>query len=179
MQGDGIGGDDLRRLLLVIAGPVGAAYGPEAPPGPPVPGGFSIVLVSRTIGPGRAARSQPAPDARAFDSLSAHGRSSNECNSHLPARGSRNSRAPPRRERASSPASRCWRIASMGHPSVALSARQPSVLIVSDTRISKKSTVLGWKQSLHRFTRVAADVSSHRASVTTRRSGEYLVVSPR
>jgi hypothetical protein len=38
-------------VSLLGAGGAEAGYGPFVPPGPPVPGGFSIVIASRTFGP--------------------------------------------------------------------------------------------------------------------------------
>ena len=165
-------------LLLVIAGPGGAAYGPEAPPGPPVPGGFSIVLASRTIGP--AGGTLAARTGRTSIRLVVGPRTLKQRVQFTLTR--------PRLSQLKSATPKGTRLVTGfallanrvdGTPIRGAFSKTTVRLIVSDTRISKKSTVLGWKQSLHRFARVAADVSSHRASVTTRRSGEYLVVSPR
>jgi hypothetical protein len=165
-------------VVLVIAGPGGAAYGPEAPPGPPVPGGFSTVLASRTIGP--AGSTLAARTGRTSIRLVVGRRTLKQRVQFTLTR--------PRLLQLKSATPKGTRIVTGfallanrldGTPISGAFSKTNVHLIVSDTRISTKSTVLGWKPNLRRFARVDAKVSSHRASVATRRYGEYLVVSPR
>ena len=165
-------------LLLVIAGPVGAAYGPEAPPGPPVPGGFSIVLASHTIGP--AGGTLAARTGRTSIRLVVRPRTLKQRVQFTLTR--------PRLSQLKSSTPKGTRLVTGfallanrvdGTPIRGAFSKTTVRLTVSDTRISQEINRARLEQSLHRFVRVAADVSSHRASFTTRRSGEYLVVSPR
>ena len=165
-------------FLLVLAGPVGAAYGPEAPPGPPVPGGFSIVLVSRTMG--HTGGTLAARTGRTSIRLVVRPRTLKQRVQFTLTR--------PRLSQLKSSTPRGTRLLTGfallanrvdGTPILGAFSKATVRLTVSDTIISQEVNRARLEAEPSSVCAGRADVSSHRASFTTRRSGEYLVVSPR
>jgi hypothetical protein len=162
---------------LVAAAAATAGYGPTIPPGPPVPGGFSTVVASKTFG--RSGGRLVARSGKTRFVL------------QIP-RGALKSSTQftltrPRLRKLR------HRVPRGTHPTIgfALLARHPSGrfvrgtfgsksvrLTIVDRKIVKRSIALSWNQKKRRFVRYGATITAGRARLAVSRIHEFIVASP-
>jgi hypothetical protein len=168
----------VTATALATASAAIAGYGPEAPPGPAVPGGFSSVIASRTIG-------------RSGGTL-------NVKTGHTGLRLNIPKRALTRRVQFTFTRPRLSGVRTAvpkgkrlvvgfallanegsGGPIRGLFSRRAVSIAISDRGVTQNTQVLAWNQARHRFVRFAAVAQKGRVVLVTRHFGEFLVISPR
>jgi hypothetical protein len=164
-------------MLLGAAG-ADAGYGPIAPPGPPVPGGFKTVIASKTFGPGGGALLARAGATRFRLSID---------------RGSLSQRIQLTLTRPYVPAVRHVlshalrvRIAFAllanlpnGQP-IRRFSRKTATLVVSNREVTTHAIALSWNASRRRFLRLSnARIASGRVTIKLSHFAEIVVASSR
>ena len=155
-----------------------AAYGPVAPPGPAVPGGFSIVISSRTIG----------PNGGTMSGKTGHTRLRLKVPAHALARRVQLTFTRPRLSGLRHAIQRGKHLVvgfallankTNGAPIAGSFSRRPVSTTVANRTFTRRTQVLAWSPARRRFVRFAAVVRTGYIVVSARHYGEFLVISPR
>jgi hypothetical protein len=165
-------------LLLLGAAGAEAGYGPIAPPGPPVPGGFKIVIASKTLGP-RGGTLLARSGRTRFRLSIQHGSLSRRIQftltrPHLPA------------VRHVLPHALRLRLAfallanlPSGEP-IRRFSRKAATLVVLNRGVTTHAVALSWNARRHRFLRLnSARIAPGRATIRLRHFAEVVVASSR
>jgi hypothetical protein len=161
-------------VCLVTTTTAVAAYGPVAPPGLAVPGGFSIIVASKTIGP--AGGVVKGTTGRTTIQLTVRPQTL--------ARPVQFTLTRPRLSQLSRYVPKGWRLTTgfalltnqvNGVPISSRFSSTPAGIVISDPRINQNTVIGAWNPSVARFTLVSARVQNGRAVVATRQFAEYLV----
>jgi hypothetical protein len=163
--------------VLATAAVAVAGYGPEAPPGPPVPGGFSVVIASHTIGPNGGMLTVTTGLTRLRLSVPAHALAHRVQFTFTRPRLSGLQNAIPKGKRLRVGFALLANRTS-GEQIRGSFSQRPVSIIISSRMLTKGAQVLVWNPARHRFVRVAAVVRTGQVVVTTRHFAEFLVISP-
>jgi hypothetical protein len=163
---------------LVVVAAASADYGPVAPPGPPVPGGFSVVIASRTIGPGGGSLSATTGHAAVRLAVPAHALTRRVQFTITRPRLSGLRAATPKGQRLIVGFALLAND-SNGRQIRGWFSRRPVVLTLSGRALTRTAQVFAWSPGRHRFVRYAAVIRAGKVVISTRHFGEFLVVSPR
>ena len=163
---------------LVIVATATAGYGPTPPPGPAVPGGFSIVIASKTFGPAGGNLSAKVGKTR----LRLHV-NRGALNRKIvftftrPRLGNLRNRLP----RGTVPLTGIALLAR--HPNgrfiTGKFGKSPVRVTVLDRRITKRSGVLIWSTHKKRFVRYGATITAGKTTFVLNRIHEFVVTKPK
>ncbi len=169
----------LSATSLVAATAAVAAYGPEATPGTYLPpGGFTLVIASRTIGPNGGVLNAKHGPTRLHLRIPAHTMSQRVQFTFTRPRLSGLKNAIPKGMRLHAGFALLANRTD-GTPTRGWFSRRRVSIVISNRTLNKKTRVLAWNKARNRFVRVPAASRRGRVVVTTRRSAEFLVISPR
>lgn len=162
--------------LATAAGAL-ADYGPAAPPGPAVPGGFSAVIASRTI----------ASKGGALSAASGQTVLNLKVPAHALARTVQFTFTRPRLPglRTAIPKGKHLLVGfallanrTSGAPIRGSFSKRAVSITISNRTLTRRAQVLAWNPARHRFAPFAAVVRTGRIVLSLRHFAEFLVISP-
>jgi len=161
--------------LLAVTAAALAAYGPSPPPGPPVPGGFSVVIATKTIGSAGGQLVAKSGGTR-FVLTVRRGVLKRPVQFTL---------TKPGRLKVA-PSSVRFVLGfgvqanlPTGKAITGSFGRTPIPITVSSRLIAKNSFMAAWSPTRHRFVRVSATVHKGTVTVRTRHFAEFLILAPK
>jgi hypothetical protein len=180
------GSKRVRTLALIAAGTATvladaavavAGYGPVAPFRPPVPGAFSVVIASRTIGPNGGTLSVTIGHTGLRLKVPAHALARPVQFTFTRPRLSDLRTAVPKGKHLVVGFALLADAPSGGQIRGSFS-RSPVLIAISNRTLTRRAQVLAWNPAHHQFVRFAAVVRTGQIVVAPRRSAEFLVISP-
>lgn len=155
-----------------------AGYGPTVPPGPPIPGGFSTVITSKTFSTGGGTLSATAGTSRFVLRVPSRALTRRlQLTLTRPRLGNLKSRVP----HGTTPLLGVAVLATYpnGHFVPGTFGSNRVRLTIVDRRITKRSTLLVWSAKPRRFVRYAATITSGHATFLVSRIHAFVIAKPR